>query len=379
MNWCSWKDNDATYDLNKLSVGHAERFRSWALTQQMFDSLMQAEVLPKARLAAGRVIGEKGGSSVTDRVHQNPNLIFSVGTQVVALRNITAAGGRILHPRGAVGVVVRAPGDLEHSYRVRFLDGIEDALHPGEIVMLAQYKEGQIGDSQVTAQRDDLFQRVIYRCVVGSRAFGLDDEESDTDYRGIFLPTADSHWSLYGVPDQLECDETQEHYWELQRFLVLALKANPNVLECLYTPLIEHITPLAQELLAMRSAFLSRMVYQTYNGYVMSQFKKMQADLRSDGAVKWKHVMHLIRLLISGISVLRDGFVPVRVEEHREQLLAVKHGQLAWEETERWRLSLHAEFDGALAQSKLPERPDYERANALLIKARRLALAEELP
>jgi predicted nucleotidyltransferase len=141
-------------------------------------------------------------------------------------------------------------------------------------------------------------------------------------------------WSLYGVPEQIECYETQEHYWELQRFLVLALKANPNVLECLYTPLIEKVTPIGQQLLDMREAFLSRLVYQTYNGYVMSQFKKMQADLRNQGQVKPKHVMHLIRLLISGIHILRHGFVPVRVDAHREQLLAIKRGDIPWEDTE---------------------------------------------
>ena len=198
--------------------------------------------------------------------------------------------------------------------------------------------------------------------------------ESDTDYRGIYLPPADLHWSLYGVPDQLDREETQEQYWELQRFLVLALKANPNVLECLYTPLVERVTPLGQELLQMRGSFLSRLVFQTYNGYVASQFKKMQADIRNQGRVKWKHVMHLIRLLISGVSVLRHGFVPVRMDEHREQLLAVRRGELPWEETEKWRLSLHAQFDQAVQHTKLPERPDYERANGLLIKARRLAL-----
>lgn len=123
----------------------------------------------------------------------------------------------------------------------------------------------------------------------------------------------------------------------------------------------------------MRSMFLSRLVYQTYNGYVMSQFKKMQADIRNQGQVKWKHVMHLVRLLISGIHVLRDGFVPVRVDEHREQLLALKNGDMPWQETEKWRLALHTEFDRALAQTKLPERPDYERANTFLIKARKLA------
>lgn len=314
-----------------------------------------------------------------DRVHQNPNLIYSEGTQVVALRDVVGPGGRILHPRGSVGVIVRAPGDLDHSYRVRFLDGVEEPLGRDGIVMLAQFKEGQIGDSEISASRSNLYERVIFKCIIGSRAYGLDDDRSDTDYRGIFLPSAELHWSLYGVPEQIECYETQEHYWELQRFLVLALKANPNVLECLYTPLIESTTPLADELLQMRSTFLSRLVYQTYNGYVMSQFKKMQADLRNQGQVKWKHVMHLIRLLISGISVMRHGFVPVRVEQHRDQLLAIKRGEVAWDETEKWRLALHTEFDQALSETKLPDRPDYERANELLIKARRAALDEALP
>ena len=311
---------------------------------------------------------------MTERVHQNPNLIFSEGTQVVSLREIIAQNGRTLHPRGAVGVIIRSPGDLDHAYRVRFLDGVEEALRREDVVMLAHFKEGEIGDVQISADRSNLYDRVILRCVIGSRAYGLDDDRSDTDYRGIFLPSAELHWSLYGVPEQLECYETQEHYWELQRFLVLALKANPNVLECLYTPLVEKTTPLADELLQMRSVFLSRLVYQTYNGYVMSQFKKMQSDLRNQGEVKWKHVMHLIRLLISGISVLRHGFVPVRVDEHRDQLLAIKRGEVPWEETEKWRLSLHTEFDRALSESKLPERPNYEQANALLVKARRAAL-----
>ena len=52
---------------------------------------------------------------------------------------------------------------------------------------------------------------------------------------------------------------------------------------------------------------------------------------------------------------------------------------MPWEETEKWRLGLHAEFDKALEETKLPERPDYEKANDFLIKARRAALSEELP
>jgi len=305
--------------------------------------------------------------------------LHSAGTQVVVLRDVSGRGARTLHPHGAVGVVVRAPSDLDHAYRVRFPDGVEESFGHDELIPLAEYKAGAIGDTAVSAARSDLYERVILKCVIGSRAYGLEGPDSDTDYRGVFLPSAELQWSLYGVPEQIERDATQEHYWEVQRFLVLALKANPNVLECLYSPLVESATPLGEELLAMREVFLSRLVYQTYNGYVLSQFKKMQADLRNQGAVKWKHVMHLIRLLIAGIRVLREGRVPVRVEEHRDRLLAIRRGEMPWDETERWRRSLHEEFDAALTQSTLPERPDYERANAFLIRARRAALRETLP
>ncbi len=71
--------------------------------------------------------------------------------------------------------------------------------------------------------------------------------------------------------------------------------------------------------------------------------------------------------------------MPVRVDDHRQQLLAIKRGEMPWEETEKWRLGLHTEFDKALGETELPERPDYEKANDFLIKARRAALSEELP
>jgi predicted nucleotidyltransferase len=260
---------------------------------------------------------------------------------------------------------------------VKLLNGQIVRLKRHELSIRKQFqKEGLEGSPQLIEELN-LFDQVMYRCIVGSRAFGLDDANSDTDRRGIYLPTAAMHWSLYGVPEQIENNETQECYWELQKFLTLALKANPNVLECLYSPLVETITPIAQELLDLREIFLSKLIYQTYNGYVLSQFKKMEQDLRNVGQVRPKHAMHLIRLLLSGITILREGFVPTRVENYRDQLLAIKYQQTSGEAVNEWRLQLHAEFDHAFAQSHLPQRPDYERANAFLISARRkMAVAE---
>lgn len=55
----------------------------------------------------------------------------------------------------------------------------------------------------------------------------------------------------------------------------MALRANPNILDCLYSSMVEKIMPLGEELLAIRAGFLSQMIFQTFNGYAMSQFKKM--------------------------------------------------------------------------------------------------------
>lgn len=290
--------------------------------------------------------------------------IIPVGTQVVTSVAVEKKGGKVAHPERAVAVVVRV---LEgNNYRVRFLDGYEAVFARSQLTIRKHFQQVPGGEEDV-----DFRQFVIYRCVTGSRAYGLDEEGSDTDRRGIYLPPAQYHWSLYGIPEQLEDKDQEETYWELQKFLVLALKANPNILECLYTPLIEEATPLAQELLNQREIFLSELVYQTYNGYVMSQFRKLRRHRENHGEIRWKHAMHLIRLLLSGITILREGFVPVAVDQYRPQLLAIRHGEQSWDAVNRWRLRLHEQFDAAYASTSLPARPNYEAANDFLLRARR--------
>jgi predicted nucleotidyltransferase len=260
--------------------------------------------------------------------------------------------------RGTVAEIVRTPGDGSHSYGVRSPDGLEVSVRRHEFSILKQVKNGPIGDSAHWHREHDLNRYIVYQCVVGSQAYGLNREGSDVDRRGVYLPPADLEWSLYGVPEQLENPSTEECYWELRKFLVLALKANPNVLECLFTPIVEKNSEVGSELLTKRGIFLSKLLYQTYNGYVMSQFKKLEQDLRAKGEIKWKHAMHLIRLLLQGISAMREQQVPVRVGDHRAALLAIRDGQEPWEEVNRWRLALHREFDEAFRATALPDAPD---------------------
>jgi predicted nucleotidyltransferase len=303
-----------------------------------------------------------------------PDNIFA-GTQVVALVEVRGTNNSLVHPRGAVGVVTRTPTGDHTEFLVRFPDGFEAGLTREELDILNHFKDRLPGAERAVAEFD-LERLIIYRCVVGSRAYGLETEESDIDRRGIYLAPAELQWSLFGTPEQFEDNAAQACYWELQKFLIMALKANPNILECLYSPLVEKTTPLAQELLSLREGFLSQMIFQTFNGYAMSQFKKIEQDIRNHGEVRWKHAMHLLRLLLTGAATLRQGRVPVRVEAHREQLLSVKRGEMLWPEVNAWRQELHRDFERALAETKLPERPDYDAANRFLLTARRTSAAQ---
>jgi hypothetical protein len=307
--------------------------------------------------------------------------VLPVGTAIVTLADLSVGPTRERVPAGSAALVVRAPVDPDHAYLVRFPGGQECALRRRELQVLAHFQSivGADGAQRASAlDEHDLRDCIILRCVVGSRAYGLDRDGSDTDRRGIYLPTAARHWSVYGVPEQLEDEATQECYWEIEKFIRLALKANPNVLETLYTPMVEHAAPAAQRLLDCRDIFLTRMVFQTFNGYAMSQFAKIEQDQRARGSVKWKHAMHLIRLLRSGIAALRTGELHVHAGPWRDELLHIRDGLMPWEQVDRLRRALHEDFAAAFSTSRLPERPDYARANELLVEARRDMARQDL-
>src|SRR5262249_3384254 len=141
--------------------------------------------------------------------------------------------------------------------------------------------------------------------------------------------------------------------------------------ETLWSPVVLFADETGEELRALRMAFLSRHLYKTYSGYVLSQFRLMQRGVERSGKYKPKHAMHLLRLLLSGIHALRDGAILVDVGEHRDELLRIRSGTVPFVEVRERALELDRMFQEAFAMTRLPERPDYERVNGFLIAARR--------
>jgi uncharacterized protein len=214
-------------------------------------------------------------------------------------------------------------------------------------------------------------QRTVYAAVVGSRAYGLESTDSDVDVRGVYQAPTSAFWSLTKPPMHVDGPAPEHFSWELERCCELALKANPTLLEVLHSPQVLTCTPIGQELLELRPAFLSRLAHSTYAGYVHSQNRKLRADVRRDGVPRWKRVMHLLRLLLAADGLLRTGRLQLDVGPHRERLLEVRRGEVAWEDVERWQLQLLSDVDEALRRSPLPEAPDVATVDAWLVSARR--------
>ena len=114
---------------------------------------------------------------------------------------------------------------------------------------------------------------VILDTVSGSHAYGLATEHSDVDRKGVFcLP---QHRLLgFGGPQQISDARNDEVYYELGRFVELATRNNPNILELLATPPSQllHRHP-ALDLLPA-DLFLSKRCEQTFGRYAMAQIKK---------------------------------------------------------------------------------------------------------
>jgi predicted nucleotidyltransferase len=214
-------------------------------------------------------------------------------------------------------------------------------------------------------------EHTAYSCVVGSRAYGLDGPDSDVDRRGVFVAPTPLFWGLDRPPTHVDGPEAEQFSWEVGRCCELALAANPTVLECLWSPLVERIEPVGEELLAIRGAFLSARLAETYGGYARDQLTRLDAARRRAGEVRWKQAMHMLRLLMAGAHVLRTGEILVDVSAHRDRLLAVRAGEVPWAAVQKWAAELRADLGAAAKRTALPAEPDRATVEAFLIRTRR--------
>ena len=121
---------------------------------------------------------------------------------------------------------------------------------------------------------------VVLESVVGSRAWGLSDEASDVDRRGVFVLPFPWTSGLVEPPRDLVSVDGSSSYWEVDKTLRQGIRADPNTLETLFVDSAEAVDEIGEWLLESRDAFVSAEIYRSFGRYALSQLKKLNRTRR---------------------------------------------------------------------------------------------------
>jgi hypothetical protein len=104
-----------------------------------------------------------------------------------------APGTQVVAGVRGTGVVVSCSETVPIVYVVRFPSGDEDHFERSQLRIRMHVQSDALGPSDLSPSLVDelMTDWVVLRCVSGSRAYGLDDEHSDTDVRGVFVSPPD--------------------------------------------------------------------------------------------------------------------------------------------------------------------------------------------
>lgn len=160
----------------------------------------------------------------------------------------------------------------------------------------------------------------ILKVLVGSRAHGLHSEDSDYDWRGVFVTPTSELLRLGGTTQQTSWIEGKEDdtSWELGKFLLMATKCNPTVLEVFkasasVNPSITSPDWWGQELQALFPyVWNSKYVMDAFIGYGHNQRKKF---LENKDVRPHKYAVAYLRSLYQARELLTTGSFSVDMSQ----------------------------------------------------------------
>lgn len=211
---------------------------------------------------------------------------------------------------------------------------------------------------------------IIHKSLVGSRAHGLQNEDSDYDYRAIYVISTQEILSLnhkYSGSSWVEGEEDNTAY-EIGHFLHLATKANPSVLEVITKDCNAETSKYSQELIGLLPYMYSpKDAFNAFTGYSLNQRKKFLDD---NSIRKNKFAVAYIRTLYNLNHLLEFGFFNLEVDEVvKPALLQIRNGNFTEGD-----IINHARMLTLSAETKLQKAKDYKdlsQVNEFLLKIRK--------
>lgn len=218
---------------------------------------------------------------------------------------------------------------------------------------------------EVWKQAPELRGNLCYLVYAGSISYGTSTAMSDVDLRGIAFAPVEAVFGLERY-EQTILTEPDLVVYALSKFIRLAMKGNPNIVEMLYVK-PEHVvyaTAAGEVLRERRELFLSKRLYHSYGGYAIRNLRKLAGAGQAYDA---KDAHHLIRLLQMGRELLETGELLV-ARPNAEELMAVKRGEWDAQDLLAYAEELFARMTRAYEASALPDEVDGDAVQQLAIR-----------
>lgn len=214
----------------------------------------------------------------------------------------------------------------------------------------------------------------------------------DKDILGVCVGAPEVYLGLkHFEQKELKYKEWDSVVYELRKMFRLWLQCNPNTIALLWLEPHYYIiqTDAGKSILAHRDIFSSKEAYHRFTGYAYSQLHRMEhlafkgymgekrKQLVEKHGYDTKNASHLIRLLRMGIEFLSEGKLHVYREDAPE-LVEIKNGAWTLQRVKDEATRLFALSKEAYVRSVLPDQPDFERAEKLLMSILAKHLTGEL-
>lgn len=245
--------------------------------------------------------------------------------------------------------------------------------------------------------------------VPSQEAGGIDDIDIIACY---IAPDLANYFGLKTAMVGHDCKirEYDSAAYELRHLAKLLAQANPNVLSMLWMDEYIYLEDAGRDLIAARELFSTKAAGNSFTGYMHAQIKRMTAwhdsgeatccdgevfheehcklrQERGRGSQKKfatgfmgakrkalvqkygydaKNAAHAIRLGRMGLEFLKDGVLRVKREDAAE-LVDIKNGRWPLSKIQAEAADLFWRLGEAKATSPLPDAPDMDRINALIV------------
>lgn len=235
-----------------------------------------------------------------------------------------------------------------------------------------------------------------YEVIMGSFAYGVSSDMSDTDVVGVYSPPLEQIFPhigghIYGFGDAPHMDNTyQKHHINVNDreydialnsivfFFEKAMGNNPNIIDTLFVPrrCIIHMDDVGTVMRDNRRMFLHKGIKHKLMGYAYSQLGKLDVKTPEEGSKRYEMVKkfgydvkfgyHVVRLVQQAEMVMTEG--DLDLEKNRELLKAVRRGEWTLDELKSWFDKRKDDLDTLYTKSELRYTADVPKIKELLFQ-----------